>query len=71
MRWIAANGAGSYGLVFVHDNEDDGTNTDYGRGDADHSNALRIWRILNGQVEELDDPFLSPIVPTINPNEYA
>ena len=71
MRWIAANGSGSYGLIHVHDDEDTEANADYRRGDADHSNAFRVWRILNGKVEELDDPFLSPIVPTVNPNEYA
>ena len=71
MRWVAVNGAGSYGLVYVHDDEDSETNTDYRRGDADYSNCFRVWRILNGQVEELDDPFLSPIVPLINPSEYA
>lgn len=71
MRWVAANGAGSYGMVYVHDDEDSKGNSDYRRGDADFSNCFRIWRILNGKVEELDDPFLSPIVPLINPNEYA
>ncbi len=71
MRWIAVNGSGSYGVVYVHDDEDTKGNSHYRRGDNDFSNCFRVWRILNGKVEELDDPFLSPIVPLINPNEYA
>lgn len=71
MEWIAKNGAGSYGIVYVHDDEDEVGNTIYGRGEADFSNAFRVWRILNGKIEEFDDPFLSPIVPRINPSEYV
>lgn len=75
MRWIAVNGTGSYGIVYVHDDEDTDTNRDFRRGHADnaadYSNVFRVWRILNGKLEELDDPFLSPIIPTINPTEFA
>ena len=71
MEWIARNGVGSYGIVYVHDDEDVVGKSAYGRGKVDHSNVFRVWRILNGQLEELDDPFLSPIVPRINPSDYA
>ena len=69
MDWIAENGTGSYGLIYVWDDEDNG----YGREvrTVDHSNEFRVWRILNGKVEEFADPFLSPIVPVINPTFFA
>jgi Immunity protein 7 len=71
LEWIAKNGTGSYGLVYVHDDEDLIGVNGYGRGSNDYSNEFRVWRILRGTVEELDDPFLSPIVPRVNPSEYA
>jgi len=72
LRWLAENSPGSYGLVYLHDDEDEGDGSHArGRDGTDHSNEFRVWRLLNGRVDELDDPFLSPIVPNINPNEYA
>jgi hypothetical protein len=71
MEWLAANASGAYGLVYVHDDEDSVGNQSYGRGEVDHSNEFRVWRILNGNLEEHSDPFLSPIVPTVDPNEFA
>ena len=53
--WVAANRPDSYGLLYVHDNEDS-------RG---FDNAFRVWRIARGRFEEMDDSFLSPVVPTI------
>lgn len=67
LRWLAENGPGSYGLVYLHDDEDVGdTGRLRGRDSSDHSNEFRVWRLLDGKLEELDDPFLSPIVPRIN-----
>lgn len=72
LHWLAENGPGSYGLVYVHDDEDDGERGRlYGRVSADHSNEFRVWRLVGGMVEELGDPFLSPIVPLINPHPWA
>lgn len=71
MEWVAENGVGSYGLIYVHDDEDIPSVKHYGRGEEDFSNEFRVWRILGGKVEELDDPFLSPLVPRINPTFYA
>ena len=71
LQWITANGVGSFGLVYVHDDEDSATNTSYGRGNADFTNVFRVHRILNGTVDELEDPFFGDIVPTINPCELA
>lgn len=61
LDWIVQNGHGSYGLVCVHD-EDLPRNTTYWRGNADYSNEFRVWRIRSGKLDELKDPFLSPIV---------
>lgn len=69
--WIATNGPGSYGLFYVQDDEDGPGNTAHGRGTSDFSNVFRVHRIASGQVTELDDPFLSPIVPLINPSDLA
>ena len=71
LQWIANHGAGSYGLFYVHDDEDQIGNTRYDRGANDFSNAFRVHRIANGCVTELPDPFISPIVPTLNPSDLA
>jgi len=51
--WIAANRPDSYGLLYVRDDED-------GRG---FDKSFRVWRIAGGRFKEMDDPFLSPVVP--------
>lgn len=71
IRWIAEHGSGSYGLFYVHDDEDKAGNDTYGRGIDDFSNVFRVHRIANGIVTEMSDPFLSPIVPTLNPSDLA
>ena len=68
--WLAENGPGSYGLVYLHDDADTGVSAKQ-EGRPDYSNVFRVWRLLAGRVEELDDPFLSPIMPRINPTEYS
>ena len=64
LEWLAEHGPGSFGLAYLHDDEDvrDGT---------DHSNEFRVWRLCGGSIEELSDPFLSPIVPNLNPTWLA
>jgi hypothetical protein len=59
LTWIAEHGKGSYGLFYVHDDED--TN----RGDF--SNVFRVHRLMNGSVDELADPFFGPIIPNVEP----
>ena len=72
LRWLAEQGPGSYGLVYLHDDEDVGdAGRARGRDGTDCSNEFRVWRLLAGKVEELDDPFLSPIIPRLDPNHYA
>ena len=54
IAWIAEKGPGSYGIIYVHDDEDEQT-----------SNAFQVWRILKGRVEVFPDCWLSPIMPTL------
>ena len=44
----------SYGLLYVHDDES-----------PTHANEFRVWRLAMGMLEERDDLFLSPYVPTV------
>jgi hypothetical protein len=55
-RWVAAELPDSYGLLYVHDDESEA------QGDE-----FRVWRLARGRFEELDDPFLSPYIPTAEP----
>ena len=55
VAWIAEKGPGSYGIIYVHDDEDE-----------QMSNTFQVWRILNGRVEVLPDCWLSPIMQTIH-----
>lgn len=71
INWIANHGTGSYGLLYVHDDEDQIGNSRYNRGTHDFSNVFRVHRILNGRITEMSDPFFSPIVPTLNPSDLA
>jgi hypothetical protein len=59
-RWVAAELPFSYGLLYVHDDEDI-------RRGAERDNEFRVWRLARGQLAELDDPFLSPYIPTVEP----
>ena len=57
-QWIADNATGSYGILYIRDNEDK-------RRNADYSNCFRVWRLCRGHLTECDDPFLSPAIPTV------
>lgn len=57
-KWVSENARNSYGLLYIHDDED------FKRG-YDYMNHFRVWKMALGQIEELDDPFLSPYMPTI------
>jgi hypothetical protein len=53
-RWVAKELPESYGLLYIHDDEA------AGRG-----NEFRVWRLARGEFQEMDDPFLSPYIPTV------
>lgn len=68
LQWIADNGKDSYGLFYVHDDEDVVQELHrYSRGTTEnYDNVFRVHRILKGVVTELPDPFFGPIVPNID-----
>ena len=49
IAFIAAQSKGSHGLIYIHDDEDIRATLSY-----------KIWRILDGEVTEHNDPFFSP-----------
>jgi len=53
-KWVAKNGPGSYGLLYIQDDEDSIEN---------HSVGFRVWVLKRGNLEETNDPFLSPFFP--------
>ena len=57
-RWVASNAPGSYGLLYVRDDEDV-------HRLGDHSNVFRAWKLCRGSFSEMDDPFLSPCIPVV------
>jgi hypothetical protein len=63
LDWIAVHGPGSYGLFFVHDDEDNAVNDGYGRAGVDYSNTYRVHRLLHGTLTEMEDPFFGAIWP--------
>jgi len=69
MEFISKQSLGSYGVIFVHDDEGIGSygvvsvHDDEGNG-ADFVQSFRVWRILDGQVTEHADPFFSPFSST-------
>jgi hypothetical protein len=56
LKWVAEKGPGSYGPLYVLDDEDRNRGKNYG-------NEFRIWMLKRGKVYEKADPFLSPFVP--------
>lgn len=71
LDWIAANGTGSFGLFYAHDDERVKEETRINSDICDSANVFRVHRIANGVVTELADPFLSPLVPFLNPSDLA
>lgn len=68
LQWIAKNGSGSYGLFYCHDDEDTMDRNSFNRQPPmDYDNVFRVYRLLNGNITELDDPFFGLIDGGINP----
>ncbi|TWU14723.1 hypothetical protein CA54_35920 [Symmachiella macrocystis] len=57
-QWIADNSLGSYGILYIRDDEDHSRLSDF-------ENCFRVWRLCRGTLSEHDDPFLSPAIPTV------
>lgn len=57
-KWVSQNLPGSYGLLFIHNDED------AWRG-IDNTNKFIVWKLARGVLSKEDDPFLSPCIPKI------
>lgn len=53
-RWVGEQYPLSYGLLYVHDDED-----------ATRGNAFVVYRLAHGRVTEFADSLLSPYMPTV------
>ena len=60
--WLAEHTPGSYGLLYVRDDEDNSR-------DGDYSNEFRVWKLCRGTLKELKEPLISPCIPMIE-NAY-
>jgi CheY-like chemotaxis protein len=61
LDWLAEHGPGSYGLIYLHDDQDGRTGpASSGEDTIDFSEHYRVWRLRDGKIDELADPFLSP-----------
>src|SRR5262249_59694230 len=56
--FVATIAPGSYGLLYIHDDEDKGG----------EYNEFQVWRLARGSVTKQRDVYLSPYDPTV---EYA
>jgi hypothetical protein len=59
---VAENLPGSYGLLYVHDDEDI-------QDEEDNSNTFVVWKITRGKLTQEKDNYLSPCIPVIE-DEY-
>jgi len=57
-NWIAVYLPGSYGLLYIQDDED-----------TESYNIFTVLKLARGKVQKVNDPFLSPYVPTVE-DEY-
>ncbi len=51
---------GSYGLIYTRDIDD-----------PIIGNEFKVWKLAKGELEEMNDPFLSPCIPVIEDEEEA
>lgn len=49
---------GSYGLLYIHDDEDQSKN-------QDNTNHFVVWKLVRGKLTEQQDHYLSPYIPTV------
>ncbi|GBG10436.1 MULTISPECIES: Imm7 family immunity protein [Paenibacillus] len=57
-RWVSENIPGSYGLLYVHDDED-----------AEDNNRFVVWKLARGILTHESDNLLSPYIPVVE-DEY-
>ncbi len=62
LDWLSQS-AGTYGLLHVHDDEDDRSTKIEGFGSVPNANALKVWCLRRGTLTEHTDTLLSPLDP--------
>lgn len=67
-EWIARSGPASHGLLYVHDDEDEQDQARRRGQSGDFSNLYRVYRLMNGEIAELSDPFFGQITPGLHPD---
>lgn len=72
-KWVAEKLPGSYGLLYIHDDEDFNgpynRKYDYDDLEIDNSNKFIVWKLMRGVLTKEEDPFFSPCIPAIE-DEY-
>lgn len=61
-RWVAAKLPGSYGLLFIRDDEDM-------KAGEDNTNQFIVWKLARGVLSKEADRYLSPCISVIE-DEY-
>ncbi|MGG1516177.1 Imm7 family immunity protein [Paenibacillus oryzisoli] len=61
-KWVSKNLPGSYGLLFVQNDEDF-------NGADDNSNNFVVWKLARGKLTQEKDNYLSPYIPVVE-DEY-
>ncbi|KRF32213.1 hypothetical protein ASG93_04815 [Paenibacillus sp. Soil787] len=59
---MSENLPGSYGLLYVHNDEDF-------KGEDDNSNNFIVWKLARGKLTQEKDNYLSPYIPVVE-DEY-
>ncbi|MFO0954657.1 MAG: Imm7 family immunity protein [Isosphaeraceae bacterium] len=57
LRFLGQHAPGSYGLLYLRETEEGDT--------FEEMNRFEVWRLARGELQQFDDPFLSPCIPTI------
>jgi hypothetical protein len=64
LKWLSQS-EGTYGLMHVHDDEDERTTDIEGMGAVPNFNAFKVWCLKRSVLTEHTDNLLSPIVPLL------
>lgn len=60
-KMIGKTAEGSYGLIYLHDDEDN----------SGKENQFQVFVLARGIVKQSNDPFLSPIIPTLEDEWFS
>ena len=69
LDWIAINAVGSYGVFYVHDDEDDRRVANISEG-CHVDNVFRVHWLRSGNWTEAPDPYFGPVLGGLEPIHY-